>query len=51
MERQYRIQLQVAERYLYNNNPATGKIDLVTLGGGKARMQNGMKAFCCQCQE
>ncbi|MBR0202411.1 MAG: hypothetical protein IJQ44_08130 [Bacteroidaceae bacterium] len=45
MERQYRIQLQVAERYLYNNNPATGKIDLVTLGGGKARMQNGMKAF------
>ncbi|MBQ7443880.1 MAG: fibronectin type III domain-containing protein [Bacteroidaceae bacterium] len=45
MERQYRIQLQVAERYIYNNDPVAGKTDLVTMGGGKARMQNGMKAF------
>jgi hypothetical protein len=43
LERRYGIQLQVAERYPYNNDP-TGKVDLVRLNGGKAVMQNGMKA-------
>ena len=41
VERKYNIQLQVAERYLYNNDP-TSKPDLVRLGGGTAYMQNGM---------
>ena len=45
VERKYRIQLQVAERYQYNNDPSSGAPDLVRLGGGKARMQNGMKGF------
>ncbi|WP_146739498.1 LamG-like jellyroll fold domain-containing protein [Pseudoprevotella muciniphila] len=44
LERRYGIQLQVAERYLYNNDPRTGALDLVRLSGGKAFMQNGMKA-------
>ena len=42
MERKYRIQLQVAESYLYNND-ARNKPDLVRLDGGYAYMQNGMK--------
>ena len=42
MERKYRIQLQVAESYLYNND-AKYKPDLVRLDGGMAYMQNGMK--------
>ena len=42
MERKYRIQLQVAESYLYNNDPRF-KPDLVRLDGGYAYMQNGMK--------
>ena len=42
MERKYRIQLQVAESYLYNNDPKY-KPDLVRLDGGIAYMQNGMK--------
>ena len=41
VERKYNIQLQVAEHYLYNNDPAR-KPDLVPLGGGTAYMQNGM---------
>lgn len=45
VERKYRIQLQVAEHYQYNNDPSSGAPDLVRLGGGKARMQNGMKGF------
>ncbi len=44
LERRYGIQLQVAERYPYNNDLATGTVDLVRLKGGKAYMQNGMKA-------
>jgi hypothetical protein len=42
MERKYRIQVQVAESYLYNND-AKYKPDLVRLDGGMAYMQNGMK--------
>ena len=42
MERKYRIQVQVAENYLYNND-AKYKPDLVRLNGGIAYMQNGMK--------
>ena len=48
VERKYRILLQVAERYQYNNDPSSGAPDLVRLGGGKARMQNGMKGFAVE---
>ncbi len=48
VERKYRILLQVAERYQYNNDPSSGAPDLVRLGGGKARMQNGMKGFALE---
>ena len=44
IERKYNIQLQVAERYLYNNNPL-GRVDMVPLKGGTAYMQNGMRAL------
>ena len=42
VERKYIIQLQVAERYPYNNDPYAKKVDLVRLSGGTAYMQNGM---------
>ena len=42
VERKYMIQLQVAERYPYNNDPYAKKVDLVRLSGGTAYMQNGM---------
>ena len=44
IERRYNIQLQVAERYLYNNDPV-GRVDMVPLKGGMAYMQNGMRAL------
>ena len=44
INRQYPIQIQVAERYLYNNDTRTGRIDLVKIGGGKVTIQNGMKS-------
>ncbi|MBQ7571978.1 MAG: fibronectin type III domain-containing protein, partial [Bacteroidaceae bacterium] len=44
IERQYYIQLQVAERYLYNNDPL-GRVDMVPLKGGMAYMHNGMRAL------
>ena len=44
IERQYPIQLQVAERYLYNNDPV-GRVDMVPLKGGMAYMHNGMRAL------
>ena len=44
IERKYYIQLQVGERYLYNNDPA-GRVDLVPLKGGMAYMHNGMRAL------
>ena len=44
INRQYPIQIQVAERYLYNNDTRTGRIDMVKIGGGKVTIQNGMKS-------
>ena len=44
IERKYNIQLQVGERYLYNNDPL-GRVDLVPLKGGTAYMHNGMRAL------
>ena len=44
MERKYNILLQVAERYYYNNDQGNGTLDMVRLGGGKVRMQNGLKS-------
>ena len=44
LERKYNIQLQVGEYYQYNNDPRSGVPDVVRLEGGKAYMQNGMKA-------
>ncbi|MDY6242242.1 MAG: LamG-like jellyroll fold domain-containing protein [Prevotella sp.] len=44
IERKYNIQLQVGERYLYNNDPL-GRVDMVPLKGGMAYMQNGMRAL------
>ena len=44
IERRYNIQLQVGERYLYNNDPV-GRVDLVPLKGGMAYMQNGMRGL------
>ena len=44
IERKYNIQLQVGERYLYNNDPL-GRVDMVPLKGGIAYMQNGMRAL------
>ena len=44
IERKYNIQLQVAERYLYNNDPL-GRVDMVPLKGGMAYMHNGMRAL------
>ena len=44
VERKYNIQLQVAERYRYNNDPL-GRVDMVPLKGGTAYMQNGMRGL------
>ena len=44
LERKYNILLQVAERYYYNNDQGNGTLDMVRLGGGKVRMQNGLKS-------
>jgi hypothetical protein len=44
IERRYNIQLQVGERYLYNNDPL-GRVDMVPLKGGMAYMQNGMRGL------
>ncbi len=43
LERRYNIQVQVAERYVYNNDQKSEKIDYVRAGGGVATMHNGMK--------
>ena len=43
LERKYYIQLQVAERYPYNNDLASEKVDYVKVGGGLATMHNGFK--------
>ena len=43
LNRRYPILLQVAERYVYNNDTRTGKVDMVKIGGGKVTVHNGMK--------
>ena len=43
LNRQYPMQVQVGERYLYNNDSRTGKVDLVKIGGGTVTVHNGMK--------
>ena len=43
LERKYYIQVQVAERYVYNNDYTAEKVDFVPVGGGKATMHNGLK--------
>ena len=43
LERKYYIQVQVAERYVYNNDYTAEKVDYVRIGGGKATMHNGLK--------
>ncbi len=43
LERKYYIQVQVAERYVYNNDYTAERIDFVPVGGGKATMHNGLK--------
>ena len=43
LERKYYIQVQVAERYVYNNDYTAEKVDYVRIGGGVATMHNGLK--------
>ena len=43
VERKYPIQIQVAERYVYNGNAQSGKVDMVNIGGGQVTIHNGMK--------
>ena len=43
LERKYRIRVQVAETYPYNNDLASGKVDYVKVGGGVATIHNGLK--------
>lgn len=43
LERRYPIEIQVAERYLYNNDARANKEDLVKIGGGQVTIHNGMQ--------
>ena len=43
LERKYPIEIQVAERYIYNNDARTGKVDIVSVGGGSVTVHNGLK--------
>lgn len=43
LERRYPIEIQVAERYLYNNDARANKVDLVAIGGGRVTVHNGLK--------
>lgn len=43
LERKYPIEIQVGERYIYNNDERTGKVDLVKIGGGRVTVHNGLK--------
>ena len=43
LERKYRIKVQVAETYPYNNDFLSGKVDYVKVGGGVATIHNGLK--------
>ncbi|MBR0036612.1 MAG: hypothetical protein IJP70_03105 [Bacteroidales bacterium] len=42
--RKYPIELQVGERYLYNNDTRTGQVDIVSVGGGQVTVRNGMRS-------
>ena len=44
LERRYPIEIQVAERYLYNNDARANKVDLVAIGGGEVTVHNNMKS-------
>ena len=43
LNRRYPIQVQVAERYPFNNDTRTGIVDIVPVGGGKVTVHNGLK--------
>ena len=43
LNRRYPIQVQVAERYPFNNDSRTGIVDIVPVGGGKVTVHNGLK--------
>ena len=43
LERKYPIEIQVGERYIYNNDERTGKVDMVKIGGGRVTVHNGLK--------
>ena len=43
LNRRYPVQVEVAERYRYNNDTRTGIVDIVPVGGGKVTVHNGMK--------
>ena len=43
IERKYPIEIQVCERYLYNNDSRAGKVDQVNIGGGTVTVHNGME--------
>jgi hypothetical protein len=40
---QYPTNLSAVERYYWNNDPGTGIVDVVKVGGGKVTVQNDMK--------
>ena len=41
--RKYPVEISVGERYIYNNDARTGKVDRVSVGGGTVNIHNGMK--------
>jgi len=43
IERKYPIEIQVGERYYYNNDRSAGQADMVTVGNGLVTIHNGMK--------
>jgi len=43
VDRKYPIEISVGERYIYNNDTRTGKVDRVSVGGGTVNIHNGMK--------
>ncbi len=43
LDRTYPIEIQVAERYPYNNEANSQRTDLVKIGGGQVAVHNGMK--------
>ena len=43
LNRKYPIEIQVAERYPYNNEANSQRTDLVKIGGGQVTVHNGLK--------